>query len=83
MLYTNLEDVQINGKKFNTVPVLKLTSEKITGSIKTTSSEKEVEHFLSGNSYTKGKIKRIKEIFKESQRNNFIVIIERGMRAKK
>ncbi len=83
MLYTNLEDVQINGKNFNTIPVLKLTSETITGSIKSTSSEEDIESFLSENSYTKGKIKRIKEIFKEAQRNNFIVIIEWGMRAKK
>ncbi len=83
MLYTNLEDVQINGKNFNTIPVLKLTSETITGSIKSTSSEEDIESFLSENSYTKGKIKRIKEIFKEAQRNNFIVIIEWGMRAMK
>jgi len=76
ILYTNLEDVEIDGREFDAVPVLKLTSEKLSGSIISTSSKKELENFLSGNSFSKSEVEIIKDLFEEAQENNFITIVE-------
>lgn len=76
ILYTNLENVQVSGEKFNTVPVLKLTSEKISGGISSSSAKKEVDDFLSNNSFSDREINIIINLFQEAKKNNFIALIE-------
>lgn len=76
ILYTNLEEVEVNGEGFNVVPVLKLTSEKISGSIRDTSSPKDLETFFAENSFSARQKQNIKELFKEAKKNHFNVVIE-------
>ena len=76
ILYTNLENIEINGEKFNTIPVLKLTSEKISRNITSTASEKELDIFLDDNSLSKREAEIITDLFREAQENNFIAIVE-------
>ena len=76
ILYVNLEDVEAEGKKYKTVPVLKLTSENITGSISSTSTSEEITIFLSKNPFTTRDLEIIKELFQEAQKNSFVAVIE-------
>ena len=76
ILYTNLENVEAGGKKFNTIPVVKLTSEKISGSISSSSTNSEIEIFLSKNSFSTKEIKIVNGLFQEAEKNNFIAVIE-------
>ncbi len=76
MLYTNLENVEINGRNLDAVPILKLTSEKISGSITSTSSKKELGIFFSDNSFSKRETGIIKDLFEEAEENDFLVVVE-------
>lgn len=76
MLYTNLQDIKIDGEKFNAVPVIKLTSEKISGSITSNSSEETQEIFWSQNSFSKKDKQIVEELFSEARKNNFVAVVE-------
>lgn len=76
ILYTNLEEVEVNEKGLNVVPVLKLTSEKISGSIRDTSSPKDLETFFVENFLSARQKQNIKELIKEAKKNHFNVVIE-------
>lgn len=76
MLYANLQDIKISGKSFKAVPVLKLTSEKISGSITSNSPEKGLEEFVEKNLLSKKEKQIVKNLFSEAKENNFIAIVE-------
>ena len=76
MLYTNLEDVRANEKIFKATPILKLTSENISGGITSTSSEKKFKDFFTENSFSKRETVTITDLFAEAHKNNFIAIVE-------
>lgn len=78
VLYSNLKVVKINDKKYETKPVLKLTSQKLKGSINTNTDEVEIEDFIRINAIKAPKAKFIKLLLVESKENNFEVIISGG-----
>lgn len=75
VLYSNLTVVKIELKKFKTKPVLKLTSEKLNGSISTNDDDTKVEDFVKKNAIKPPKAKFIRLLLIESKTNNFEVII--------
>ncbi|RLD03901.1 MAG: hypothetical protein DRI32_06645, partial [Chloroflexi bacterium] len=76
ILYTNIENVKAEGQEFNTIPIVQLTSEKISGRISSSASDSEIESFLSKNSFSTREVKIVNELFQEAEKNNFIAIIE-------
>lgn len=72
MLYTNLERVTIEGKAFASLPVLRLTSENISGEILSNSSTGEVGQFFRGNNFNMRQIALIQSLFAEAVENNFV-----------
>ena len=70
ILYTNLENVIIDGRNYITIPVLKLTSCKLK------------EEIISSNVKTNIQLKKrqkkiLKDLFEEAEENNFKVLIEK------
>ncbi len=71
ILYSNLKDVLINGKKYDAIPVIKLTSSKLTNKI--------VQSKIEDNTALNNKQKElITKLFEEAHENNFEVIIEKA-----
>src|SRR5690606_4323217 len=52
ILYSNLEDVKINGKKMKSEGILSLTSPKIKGSINSSNTKSEISEIFKKNKYT-------------------------------
>ncbi len=71
ILYTNLRNVFVNGKEYNAIPVLKLTSSKLTKDIYETDYEINTEL----NNKQKEMLKRL---FGEANENNFEILIEKA-----
>lgn len=69
ILYTNLKDVFVNGKKYTPIPVLKLTSSKLTSNV--SKSDIKTNRFLNQKQKTILNI-----LFEEADENGFKVIIE-------
>ncbi len=78
ILYTNLKNVQINNNNIETIPVLKLTSSKLVSSISSKNTEKEILDFFIINNFSKEQIEVVKNTFRESNENNFIVLIKKA-----
>jgi hypothetical protein len=78
MLYTNLENVSIDDKLFDRLPVLRLTSEKITGEISTDSNPEMQESFFRLNNFNKRQIEFLQSLFAEAWENNFKVSLGKG-----
>ncbi|MEZ4907838.1 MAG: hypothetical protein R2771_09435 [Saprospiraceae bacterium] len=76
ILYTNLKEVKINDIVFNSIPVIKLTSTKINGSIQSTDKKDKIDNFIANQTYTKRQKEIIKNIFIEAKENNFLIFIE-------
>jgi len=78
ILYCNLEEVFILGKKYNTIPVLKLTSELINGNISSSCTEEELENFSYSNNLNKRHKNLIYNLFKEGNENDFLVLLQKA-----
>jgi len=78
ILYCNLQNVQVNKKSYNSIPVLKLTSSKLKSRITSESSKTEIEFFYENNDISLRQKNIIKNLYRESSENEFIVIIEKG-----
>ncbi len=76
VLFSNLEDVTVNGKKKNVQSVLRLTSQKINGAITSCSKKSEIEVFLMNNTFSKKNVVLLDILFKEANQNNFLVKLE-------
>ncbi len=76
ILYCNLSNIQIDNKKYNVLPVLKLTSSKLIGNINLNSNASDLNKFLQMNSFSERQEYIVKSLFKEAKRNNFSVVIE-------
>jgi len=70
ILYTNLKNVMINNCNYTTIPVLKLTSSKLTSDI----FESDIETNMLLNKRQK---EILKKLFKEANENDFKVIIRK------
>jgi hypothetical protein len=73
ILYCNLKNVSINGNEYTTEPVLKLTSERLQGSLK---SGDDTFSFFKENTFDEKQKKLIKDLFIESTQNGFTILIE-------
>lgn len=76
ILYSNLSEVFIGAKKYDSKSILKLTSPLINGSINTKSSKKDISSFFVNNKFSESQIKLIESLFEESKHNNFIIKLE-------
>ncbi len=75
ILYTNLKDVSIEGENYQAVPILKLTSSRITSS-----NTENINSFLAKNAevLTPTQKRTMNMLFEESQANDFAVIITKA-----
>jgi len=78
ILYTNLKSVFINGIEYNSIPVIKLTSEKLTGKIKSTDKTEKINAFISQNKFPLKQEQTISTLLTEAKENNFLVFIEKA-----
>lgn len=76
ILYCNLSDVSVNGKKIKSEAVLSLTSTKLKGSITSSSTKKEISFFFEVNKFSTLQILLVKTIFAEAKHNKFIIKIQ-------
>lgn len=76
VLYCNLVDVKVEENVFIPKPVLKLTSNNISGKISSLSSIAEIEKFKLSAGFNKNNNEFIDKLFAEALANNFEVIIE-------
>ena len=76
ILYCNLSEVTVNGKKIKSKAVLNLTSAKLKGGITSSSTKKEMSTFFAENSCSAQQIKLVETIFAEANHNNFIIQIQ-------
>lgn len=78
ILYTNLKDVFINERKYQPIPVIKLTSANLKGSISSVDSSDKINNFISKHAFSKKQKEMIADLFIESNKNEFLVIIEKA-----
>ncbi|MCF8299240.1 MAG: hypothetical protein K9J13_16955 [Saprospiraceae bacterium] len=78
ILYSNLEELSVDSKVYKSVPVLKLTSSKLTGSVTSDNSDEELVNFMSYNVFNDRLIKLTELIYQECRENNIVLRIERG-----
>lgn len=79
ILYCNLKEVYIHDSKFKSVPVIKLTSTKLKGSIKSSQSDNKIHQYISMQEFSKSQIETIEKLLKEAKVNNFLVHIENAV----
>lgn len=82
MLYSNLQNVRIGGDAVSSKPVLRLTSNKISGAISAKSSAADIENFFQTNQFNANQKGFIQKLFDEARANNFEIRIERAEIAK-
>lgn len=75
ILYNNLSDVKVNEVVYDAMPILKLTSSKLNGSITSSSNSSEINSFKLSESLTSNQKRVIDQLFLEAKSNNFKVII--------
>lgn len=78
ILYCNLEKVIIEGKEYEAVPVLNLTSAKLIGEVKSSETQSKLDKFLTENKFNTLQKKFVVELFLEAKTNNFKVILQNG-----
>ena len=71
MLYANLENVTIDDKSFVSLPVLRLTSEKIADEISSNSETAQLKHFFRINNFNQRQRELMQSLFVEAKENNF------------
>lgn len=78
ILFSNLREVKVNGEKYVGKPVLQLTSPKLKNSVTSGSTQSEIVHFASANKLNVKYQQLINDLFSESKKNRFSVIIKEG-----
>ncbi|MCF6240603.1 MAG: hypothetical protein L3J74_04570 [Bacteroidales bacterium] len=71
ILYTNLKNVSVRGNEYSAIPVLKLTSSKLTNNI-------EQSNFEINKQLNKKQKEMLKKLFNEANENNFQIIIKKA-----
>jgi len=71
ILYTNLKNLSVNDKEYDAIPVLKLTSSKLTNDIYLTDFETNLE-------LSHRQKEMLKRLFDEANENNFKILIEKA-----
>lgn len=78
ILYCNLEKVIIEGKEYEAIPVLNLTSTKLIGEVKSDETQSKLDKFLEENKFIALQKKFVVELFLEAKANNYRVILQNG-----
>ncbi len=73
MLYCNLENVSIDNQPLKSLPVLRLTSEKIIGEIASRENDDAQAKFFSANNFSGKQKDFTQNLFAEAETNNFAV----------
>lgn len=76
ILYCNLTDTKVDGKKISCEPVLELTSAKLKGAIRSGSSLKETENFFAKNNFSVVQKKLVTTLLEETKSNRFTLSIK-------
>lgn len=78
MLYTNLKNVKVGKESVTLKVAIRLTSDKLQGSISSNADSVKVDEFLQKNAFSKNQTGFVKKLFEEAQANNFEIILEFG-----
>jgi VWFA-related protein len=78
MLYTNLKNVKVGRENVKLKVAIRLTSDKLKGSISSNFDELKVDEFLQVNNFSANQKGFVKKLFAEARGNSFEVIIEFG-----
>jgi len=78
ILYSNLSDTKLEGVDVVCNPILKLTSEKLKGSISSKSSSEELEIFFQTNHFNQVQETFVRLLFTEARSNNFEVKVQQA-----
>lgn len=76
ILYSNLTNVTVNGKRIDSMPILSLTSSKLKGSIASNDKEKDMSVFFASNKFSVSQIELIDKVISEANKNKFTVVIK-------
>ncbi|HCA42032.1 MAG TPA: hypothetical protein DEP28_02125 [Bacteroidetes bacterium] len=71
ILYCNLKNISVNGKRMRCEPVLCLTSTKLKGSVTSKNNLNEIKKYFEKNKLSPLQIALINEVIKESKANKF------------
>ena len=78
ILYTNLKEVTVDGIKYKPIPVIKLTSTKLEGSILSSDNPDKINNFISKQNFSKKQKVVIENLFIEAKENNLLINIEKA-----
>lgn len=78
MLYTSLKNVKVGNRDVTLKVAIRLTSEKLEGSVSSKADDKQVDEFLQKNNFSKNQTGFVKKLFQEARENNFEIILEHG-----
>jgi hypothetical protein len=82
MVYTNLQNVSFNGEKLFCVPVVKITSKKLKGTITQVSLDSEILEFAKLNFLNAAQKDFLQKLISEARVNHFQLILENAEVAK-
>ncbi len=77
ILFTNLEEVAIDGKFYTPEAVLNLTSSTVNGNISNVNSKNKIENWIKNNKLTQKQIEFLNSLFKEAKKNKFKITIKK------
>ncbi len=75
VLFTNLSKVTIEGTKYDPIPVVGLTSDRLRGYCHSQMEESEVERFFRRNKFNARQRKAVEQYFREGRVNKFVVVV--------
>ena len=78
ILYSNFQNIEIEEKLYNAIPVLLLTSAKINSEISSKDKKDEIRIFYKKNNIKIVQQKFIELLFEEANTNQFLVILNKG-----
>jgi len=76
ILYSNLVNVKVDDKQYSHLPMLKLTSENINGTVLSIDNQEKINTFFKNNQFNQKQKDLLLSVFKEGIDNNFLILIE-------
>jgi len=78
ILYTNLKEVKIDGVEYNPIPIIRLTSTKLQGSILSSGNTDKIRDFISKQTFSKKQKDIVENLFVEAKENNLLINIAKA-----
>ncbi len=78
ILYTNLKEVKVNDMEYEPIPVIKLTSTKLQGSMWSNDKPDTINEFIVNQNFSKNQKSLIEKLLIEAKENNFLINIEKA-----